>query len=79
MTAPTAGWLHKATPEHRCILPRIDNQTFVGSVWRCGDCGQDYEVVLSAATGSGPAIVVASKALLPISREAAEAKIARQS
>lgn len=78
MTAPTAGWVHKATPEHRCILPRIDNQTFVGSVWRCGDCGQDYEVVASPADGPEP-VTVASKALLPISREAAEAKIARQS
>lgn len=41
---PDAGWILKITPEHHCILPTIDDRTFVGSIWRCGHCGQDYLV-----------------------------------
>jgi hypothetical protein len=44
MQDPSAGWILKITPEHHCILPTIDDRTFVGSIWRCGDCGQDYLV-----------------------------------
>jgi len=39
-----AGWILKITPEHTCILPHIDDRTFVGSVWRCGECTQNWLV-----------------------------------
>ena len=45
---PKGGWVLKAVPKHACILPRIDNQTFVGSVWQCGECGQHYRVADAA-------------------------------
>lgn len=71
--APAGGWVHKAEPEHACILPRIDNQTFVGSVWRCGDCGLDHEVIAVDQAG------FSEKVFRPIPREVAEARIACKS
>jgi hypothetical protein len=37
------GWVHVPTPQHRCILPKLDGHP-AGSVWRCGHCGTYYEV-----------------------------------
>lgn len=42
--AVQGGWVLKVTPKHSCIRPAIDNRTFVGSIWRCGECGQHWMV-----------------------------------
>jgi ribosomal protein L37AE/L43A len=45
-TEREAGWIFEPTPEHQCILPRgreLDRK-IVGSIWKCGTCGKEYEV-----------------------------------
>jgi ribosomal protein L37AE/L43A len=46
-TEKEAGWIYEPTPEHRCILPtsRDLNKKIVGSIWKCGTCGKEYEVI----------------------------------
>lgn len=44
MVVADDGWILKITPKHECPLPTIANQIFVGSIWRCGGCGQHWQV-----------------------------------
>lgn len=62
---PSGGWLLRITPTHHCIKPDIDNQTFVGSVWNCGECGQHWLVYQRRGKNAG------QKALKRISAEKA--------
>lgn len=59
----SGGWILRITPEHRCIKPEIDNHTFVGSIWQCGECGQHWLVYQRRGKNAG------QKALKRISQE----------
>jgi hypothetical protein len=64
-----AGWVLKLTPKHNCIKPPIDNQTFVGSIWRCGQCGQNWLVYEQRGKNQG------TKNLRRINQDNAASKI----
>lgn len=64
-----AGWVVKIEPVHECIKPEIDNRTFVGSVWRCGGCGQNWMVFERRGRYQG------TKAFKKITPEKAQAQV----
>lgn len=70
ITGPV-GWVLKVTPRHNCILPSIDTRTFVGSVWRCGECGQYYLVYEKRGENAG------QKALRRIADDKATDRLAK--
>lgn len=45
-----AGWIFVPEVEHRCIVPteRALRHVIVGSIWKCGTCGNEWEVHFEA-------------------------------
>lgn len=61
------GWIYQPRHKHVCTPPRDLRGIFARAVWRCGECGQDWEVYVHGA----------EKKLRKIRREKVEERVAK--